>query len=453
MTMLRSGPRPAGPANPVEPDGGPDAATLELRLPWWAMPMVPVVLLALGVAWWTLRAPDSYFAVWEVNRVFGPEHMRLQVVGVAALVLGFVVVAGRDGLVRHWTVRIPAGAARALQRLELWLALLVIAAYVIWVGSAVLGGATVDHVAAVLAGEPGSVTALKRVARPITGLTTFTQFAPVAVTLSVLLWRIGRSRRRWVIPAMLLLALGRALLYAERLALIELAVPVVLLLALTVPAHRRGRRIAIGLLPVAAVPALWGLFAVFESTRSWTSHADGGRGTFTEYVTARLLGYYGTAVNNSAVYHDAVVDRTHLMFYPVEGIWDMPVVGSLARVLLGDPSFGGVSVPDWWMGLMEQQNNPEFVNTGTFVVVAGDVGVAGLVLCCAALGMFLGVVVRRMVRGGPVALIVFVVSYVGLLEIIRLPYFGQGRFLVTLLGCLLVALVLRRAAGSSEVRR
>jgi hypothetical protein len=198
--------------------------------------------------------------------------------------------------------------------------------------------------------------------------------------------------------------------------------------------------------PLIGVPVLWAVFAAFEYTRSWAARNDGSHGTFTSYVTNRLLGYYGTSVNNSALYYEGAHGVPHLPLFPVKWVWDFPVLGDVARAVVGSPSLGGLDLASWWVAALRQASNPEFVNTGTFLVLAADLGTWGMVVYCAAIGLAVGALYAGVARGSLASLVAYACSFVGLLELARILYFGQGRFFVTALGLVWFAVACNRAS-------
>ncbi|MFC8190584.1 O-antigen polymerase [Cellulomonas sp. NPDC057328] len=430
-------------------DEGP--AVLQLELRWWSNPVFPVLVFGALVAAWTWALPEDQFTEWGVRPAFLTEHLGIAVVGVLAMCVGILVLTLRTVGATSTRVILSDTAVRRLRALQITFFSLVVAAYVLWVLVAVRTGASAALVLDVLAGERGAVSNLKDVSAPVAGVTTLTQLAPVVAGISVVLSKAGRQSRAWVLPVVVALSLGRALLYGERLALIEVVIPVLLLHALFAGAGSRVKRLTARALPLLAVPALWATFAVFEYTRSWAARNDGSHGTFTQYVTSRLIGYYATSINNSALYYNVAHDRPHIAYYPVQGLWEAPIVGDVVRRVFGEPSIGGVPVGEWWAGEVAQQGSVEFVNTGTVLVVAADLGYVGMVLYFLAIGLAVGALYAAAARGRVAGLIGYAVVFVGLLEMSRILYLGQGRFLVTAVGVAVTAIVLHRPERAPTV--
>ena len=145
---------------------------------------------------------------------------------------------------------------------------------------------------------------LKVLFAPVAGVTSLTQVGIAQVVLAALVLCHGRSPavvRRLVV--VLVLGLLRSYLLTERLALLELVVPLLAVGA----AHRRrrrGRGRFLPFAPVLALPVLLVVFGIFEYSRSWNYYRTRTTQSFPLFVVNRLAGYYATSYNNGALQLD-----------------------------------------------------------------------------------------------------------------------------------------------------
>ena len=182
--------------------------------------------------------------------------------------------------------------------------------YVTWFASATLNaggpGALLSVFAGSLSGSAGGttdyVTLKQEIFQTIPGITTLTQLGLLYVTAEALLW-VNRASPRSIALARFAPLLGftlvRALLVSERLALMEMVIPIGVVL-LSRARWTMARRSLVHFAPVLAGVGVFTLFAVGEYFRSWSSHYQYYyTGTYLNFAAERFLGYYATALNNA----------------------------------------------------------------------------------------------------------------------------------------------------------
>jgi oligosaccharide repeat unit polymerase len=277
----------------------------------------------------------------------------------------------------------------------------------------------------------------------VPGVTTLTQLAVAAIPL-VIAFKL--YRRGSVIPTLvvLVIALGaaRALFFSERLALVELLLPLVFLAV--APRKVSVPRVAVygmGLLVVVMM-----FFAVTELRRTYAYTHDFSASR----ATTRFFGYYLTSVNNGMAVVDEYPARTP--FYSSgEFFWQLPVVGDL-RVdhlpTVGTVSFRyvdafGVDPESFWpQAFVAQGLDYEFNVFTTPGYLAADFGWAGLI------GVFvLGLISGRLYRrseSSPFHRALYAVWLVGLFEFMRTLYFTDTRVFPAYLVFVAAYLVVRR---------
>lgn len=416
-------------ATKTEADAGQHAVVLRFHPLWWMNPIwIVIVLMPVLIAYAYVTGPRQY-ALWRVPKFLDVDAATTIFLGLLALAIGMAVA----GLVRPR--RLPTELAisvryiRRLRKLSNVSFTLLLFSYAIWSLLAVRGGLTGADIQAVMGFERGAVSAIKDRAAPVGGLTSFTQLGPVIVVLEIILLRAKMRSNRSVIYMILALATTRALFYGERLALIEVLIPLCIA-SFALPSIERSmtRRKLANVAPIAALPMLWGIFAVFEYGRSWAAYRRSFNGSYAEFVTQRLTGYYATSINNSALFlreHPRLSDP----LYSFASIWDAPVASSL----LGTPTAGAFGVRTWWRYTLTAEANPEFNNPGTFGVTAAELGVVGMIAYWLLVGACLMLAYRAFRQGSVFGVILLPVLYVGLVELPRIIYWAQGRFTAAVL--------------------
>lgn len=380
-----------------------------------------------------MQISSADYGIWESPKFLVGEYARALTIAVAALFLGLGMLRAMSRRNGSTTLTFSYRQVAFLKRAYKVLFLLTLLGYLLWIGTAYLQGVGFADLVAVLNRESGSIQDLKSNSRPIGGLTTFTQFGPVALVLGVMLAKMGCGGRSYL--WILALSLLRVFFYAERLALIELLVPYLLMSVLLTRQDQRARRF-IAFAPIVMVPVLWVVFAVSEYTRSWVYYQEITDLPFTKWVTLRLLGYYTTSFNHSALFADAYGTSDAPPFYSVLAFWDAPIVGSIIK----HPGINGIPVGDWWSQTLALNSNPEFNNTGSFLVTYAEFGLIGMALIWLFVGVLLGVLFNQLSKGSVPALLTYPCVFVGILELPRLIYWSQGRATPALLALLVIAL-------------
>jgi hypothetical protein len=227
---------------------------------------------------------------------------------------------------------------------------------------------------------------------------------------------------------------------SERLPLIELLVPVLLL---TSALNRRS--VGWAFAPVAGAIGLYVLFMGTEYLRSWASFYSTRSGSLLEFAFNRLVGYYLTAINNGAY----VYGQQPFSFFPLRTsmwLWRLPVP-DLPEVLA---AIGGL--PSTPPALFDNELlNPEFTNSSGIFAPLSDYGPAFGIVVWVLLGHFSGRLYRSFAERRWLGLILFPTWYVGVLELSRLFYWGDQRYfpqlVVSLTVVFIFSLITRRGAS------
>lgn len=416
--------------------------TLEIRWPWWIHPSWALLLLTGSMAALSIALPASAYAVWGSPKFLDPTLSMMLLVGLAATFFGITLTSGHAARGGSVTLHFTDEQIGFLSRAYKVLLALTLVGYALWIGSAVSQGATFSDLSAVLSRQEGALSTLKDASAPIAGLTTLTQFGPLAVTVAVLLRRL-RNRGGSGIVAILLLSAVRTVFYAERLALLEVLVPLILAFALTTGNTSKWRGL-IRAAPLLIAPLIWMLFAISEYARSWVVYQRVTSAPFYDWVTLRLVGYYTTSFNNSALFASLHEHSGSVVpYFSVEAFWNAPLISAV----VSPPSIMGIPAESWWNYVLTAHANPELNSVGSFLVTQGEFGTVGMILFWFTAGMLLGAIFSAMTKGSLPALLAYSGLFIGILELSRFIYWTQGRATPIILGVLVLAFGYQQMPG------
>lgn len=425
---------------------------------WWLSPTVIVVAMTFPLMVLAHATPaDRFLRAWRTPRHLDRSTFWLFSAMVAALLAGilFSAVLSRKGHGRahHETLHplaapdnsnghgpLLATACTVLFRLTLL-------GYVAWLVSAARSGVTPGEVMNLMQSADTTSSALRDRVGPIPGVTTLTQFGIGAAILCALGVAPGSTGRRRIV-ILLVLATARAFLLNERLALIEIVVPLAVIGCGRLDRVGNGwRRRLVVLAPVLAVPSLVIAFALFEYSRSWTWYSENTDDTYSEFIVTRLSGYYVTAFNNGALgmEHDRWEGR--LAHDSLALMWELPGVDRA----LSYESVTGRSYDEYRQGLFARFGNDEFNSPSGLATPLIDFGVIGGLGFLFAIGLVVGSLHQSFVAGRLNGILLYPIVFVGLLELPRYLYWTAGRAAPAAGAMLAVSYLVRRPARLPRV--
>ncbi|MGW0036472.1 O-antigen polymerase [Gordonia sp. NPDC003376] len=408
----------------------PDDATRPPWRPrvWWVHPagvILPVAALSLIPA---MMIGDTEFRLlWHSPKTLTTTTALIFACGALTLALTSMIGAALPG--GTGPPRGPLFSAETITLLHrsssilLWLTLFGYAGFGIL---AVRAGVTPTEL---LAGRTTGGTGLKDVIGTLPGVTTLTQCGVAVVVISALSLIEQPSRSAILkIVTVVALATGRAYVRSERLAVLELVVPLVVIWACRLDARRGARRVLARLAPIAALPLLISVFGLFEYFRSWTfyrSQTDRGFGTF---VVDRIAGYYATSINNGAILYEHSRWPQRIPYDSIEGVWTAPGVAQLDLYSgLTEPQANPSPGPDGYDTLLGIYGNAEFNNPSGYTGPFTDFGFLGGITYFAVMGLIVGVAYRSFCNGRLLGMMAYPIIFIGLLEMPRYLYWVQGR--------------------------
>ena len=402
------------------------------RQVWWLNPLWVAGGMGLLVSLAAYWIPDAlYRAYWKTPKFFDAGALWTTLACVALFAAGTAVAQwtrSERPIAQDWTAGAPWAAIHKTFWICFWAAL---AGYAAWAGAAAARGADLALVSGVLQGEKGTSYVMKEVYLvTISGVTTLTQLGLAALILGILLG-MATGWCKVAVPLVLLyvLAAARALFNSERLAVIELAIPtIVLVVRLGVLESRSWtarRGLWLQFAPVVGAGALVGLFGASEYFRSWSTFYSGGKQSFWEFVLLRLTGYYVTALNNGAL----LVSRLETIggpYFTLHFLWRLPLFNTLAHAVYPNLQLDNLDV-DPYMSVLEREANPEFNNGGGLLLPMIDYGFVGSLLFWLLAGLLCGAAYRQFQEKRPAGLLFYPLLFTGVVEMVRILYWGEGR--------------------------
>ncbi|MCE5290203.1 MAG: oligosaccharide repeat unit polymerase [Nocardiaceae bacterium] len=409
---------------------------------WWLSPVTITLLLNLMAVIATALVSDSTFRkLWRTPKSVTGHTLMLFTTASLTMAVGALLVALLAPAIpprATWPALKPT-ELRILRTASTVLVFLTCAGYIAFIGLAARHGVGLSQLS--------GLADLKDQLGTIPGVTTMTQFGPAAVVVTTLEMCAAPNRRSYAkLGAVLALAALRAFLLAERLALIELALPIVVVLAMFSVSRRD--RLVNRVLPTIAIPVLFAIFAAFEYSRSWLSYyKDALGGSFLVFAFERLGGYYITALNNGHIYLTRFLSPdTRWPDEAFQIVWRFPGTGS------GDLQghLSGHADPDW-SSVLASMGNPEFNNPSGYGTVLADFGIVGGMIWFGIAGVIGGLLYRGFLQGNYGGLLFYPVYFVGLLDVPRTITWTTGRTFPTLLALTVVWVAL--VAARNRQRR
>ena len=401
---------------------------------WWLNPAVAFgapAIIAGATAWLTQTTDYLYF--WRTAKYFDLTCFELLIAVVAIFSCGCLFGAGRREqrapVAVDWKSIVPWPQVRMLFQLSF---VLTVVAYAIWFTVGIKNGLNLGVILDIIHGVNGATYDLRReYLKTIPGVTTATQFGMAVIVLGIPLgaakgWRTVRLQCAIVF----VLAMVRALLNSERLALIELLVPFVVATIWLRPATSRLVRGLTRLAPVVGACLLYMFFAVSEYFRSWSQFYAGSESSFWGFIGLRLMGYYTTALNNGALLWTVGKPLdVQTPIFTLSTLWRFPLLKDLLPPLFPSLSLAFSNVPDTnYMQLLLSSANPEFNNPSGIFCPILDYGIAGGLLYWLLCGMVCGYLYKEFKLRSVAGIFLYPPLFISLIEATRVLYWADARF-------------------------
>lgn len=388
--------------------------------PWWANPSILLAGFIIPV----------FTLVFAIPQLFGTKALQLRsavyftgpyfVLGLAFL---FAVLAGCV----IGQVLTPAAARRGSNHEEFVslyfleaVAWLTIGAYIIWFRDLIVSP---KALVSVLLGDGGNI---RQTSQTIGGVTTLTQCGLAYVTLYLdRVWGLQKPipQKRFFVYFIAILGLGlfRTYAWAERLAMIELLVPIGLLFFCYrgQTSHPIIRLIRVAG-PILGVAALIFFFGVMEFFRSWSAHYSDVEDSFWGFVMKRFLAYYYTALNNGSGLLLTAKWPTFEMGYVLSWLYRFPgLIGPIFRIAFDLRGSG--------LNFLGRYADPEFTNMSGIYTVYYDLGVPGGLAYACVWGCLAGAAYASIRARRGMLRLLYPLLFLSILETMRILYLAEPR--------------------------
>lgn len=398
---------------------------------WWFHPAVALGVPGLLIAWSAYVIPaEAYGHYWKSAKHFDDSMFRLTLLSI----LAFCAAAWLAGIRRvprsiaahaNWAENIPWDRVRFVFSVSYYLCLF---GYIVWVIAAARSGVTIGMVVGAFTGKAGATYQIRETLVRISGVTTMTQFGISAIVLGIPLGRVqGWSTVRWRLIIILVLAVFRAVLNSERLAFIELAVPMTISY-LGVrnfgPRPNSRGRLLLRIAPLLSGALLFFVFSAFEYSRSWISFYSTQESSFWRFAGIRLVGYYATALNNGALVLKSLGAPLSAPLFTLSFAWKFPIFNSLTFQIFPNVRLGA----DTFTNILSSGANPEFNNPSGLFLPFMDFGTGGALLYWLIAGAICGFLYGEFVSGKSAGLFIYPTLFTSLIEATRILYWSDGRF-------------------------
>lgn len=425
------------------PNTGRTSRRRSVRPLWWANPYVFLACVLLPAA--IIIASFSTSIVSRNGHGYSaPNYISGAYLALYLLPIVLLIAASWFGAQQAPARRVYVFRPQALDFL-FWSTAI---AYAIWFGPVIAQQPSM--VLGALVGQPGASYAIREADLNVRGVTTMTQFGIAYVSVfAITKFLLGNPlARRYTLYmiAVFLFALFRAIVNSERIALLELIFPFVLVYGSS-EQSRRHRVIAAvcSTFPVLAILGAPVFFAIFEYNRSWISHYQYRFSSIFAFSVERLLIYYVTALNNIAGFMQTLPWPTYAGELTLDWLFRAPFVSSL---------FPGAAElnREVYKRYLSEYASEEFNNATGTLIVFHDWGILGGIVVFVLLGVLTGLAYASFSRRRGALMYAYPLLFYSLYESLRIGYVYDGRCVAAFIGMIFCAMVWGRWVRLRKVR-
>lgn len=407
---------------------------------WWLNPVGIYGLLLILVVYAYNVKDTRYIAIYRTTKYITTKYLILYFACFLLFVIGYnfakryIVVFGNKTRISISLFDYKAIDWKEMIRTYYVLYTLTIFAYIIWfVNFGLNGGISQLMLLSNLGNLNYTLQLIHRNSSHISGITTFTELGIVVVALAIMLIKNlddihTKNKIRRSLILIIFLSVIRAFVFSERLALIEVLVPIGISLLENWDGH--SHKVLIRLLPILGVISLLLIFGLLEYGRSWSNHYHDYYESYAEFTIDRVSGYYINAINTECAYLTEATPSI-LPYRTFEWFWKLPFMNTVYAAI------APINVAEKYTSVLATSVNPEFNNPGGMLVFMTDFGLFFPIFYI-IYGFFVGRIYVRFLDGDLFGICVYPCIYLTMLELPRFFMLGQSRGLCILLGAIYV---------------
>lgn len=294
--------------------------------------------------------------------------------------------------------------------------LLTIFAYLLWFHKILIQPSIILKL---LSGDGSIMYYIRNTAKQIEGITTFTQLGTVySIFYTLILTKKidsnYKKRHKLYFFIILFFTLFRVLAWSERLALLEVVIPIIVIII----SEFKSKSFCVKFAPYIGIVMLFLYFGVFEYFRSWSGHYKYIYDSYVEFITNRVSSYYITALNNGAgIFSIYGVSRG--LTYFMGSLYKIPFLGyALTQVLYPENNT---------YRYLSNYGNLEFNNISGIYLIIIQLGIPLGILFTMLFGMFIGVIFNQFKYCNGIGLFIYPFLFIGIVEFLRIFYFTETR--------------------------
>lgn len=271
----------------------------------------------------------------------------------------------------------------------------------------------------------------------ISGITSCTQLGIVAAPICTYLY-YNTKNKIFIVQFIVLLTFAslRAAIFAERLAIIELLLPSLVIYAYY--GNIFNKKI-IKFAPLIGVFLLLLVFGFFEYYRSWNFYKESYHGNIIPFVIDRVFGYYSIAINTECIQINYVGPK-YFFESTLTWLWKLSGGDVLKEFFLeGSPQFK-------LMPILKEWGNPEFNNPGGLLFAYNDIGFFGLIIQL-LFGRLVAIAYTGYCKGDFILSLWYSATFLCMLELPRYFFWGSTRAFLVIIGILVLTRYLKRVTS------
>jgi hypothetical protein len=291
--------------------------------------------------------------------------------------------------------------------------------YFIWISLILMRGGGISVLASAFSPTAGTYSKLKLLyASGIAGLTSLTQFGPGAAAIAGYFRGKGEP---WLLKISIILipAFLRSVINAERIAIIEVVFPFIVMWFLFSKNLKRPK-IEISIVAGLVITYL----AISEYSRSWLSYYSiVYHGQLFNFLVERIQGYYVTALNNGFLLIDHYGPGPRAPFGTFDFFFRFPIIKNFS----GNLPMSALNPAGNSLSVYGSFSNPGFNNPNGLLVFVIDWGWVLAPLAAFLLGRFISSFYQKARQGDFPALIYFATTFYGFIELPRYLLWANSR--------------------------